>query len=205
MDLELKKHWETVYQNKSPEQVSWTQKVPKTSLDFIAQLDLHPSAKIIDVGGGDSHLVDFLIDEGFEDISVLDISSKAIDRAKNRLGDKGLNIHWIVTNILDFAPKRKFDVWHDRAAFHFLTSKKDIETYIKTVREFADHLVLGTFSKNGPLKCSGLPISQYDSEDLQALLESDFELISSRYEDHTTPFDTQQNFLFCSFKKRNIQ
>ena len=204
MDSTLKKHWENVYQNKTPEQVSWTQKFPKTSLDLIAQFDVDSSGKIIDVGGGDSHLVDFLIDEGYENISVLDISSKAIERAKDRLGDKGQNIHWITSNILDFMPETKYDVWHDRAAFHFLTSKKDIESYVKIVSQFANHIVLGTFSKNGPLKCSGLPISQYNAEDLQALLKSDFELVSSHYEDHTTPFDTQQNFLFCSFRRKTI-
>lgn len=204
MDSTLKKHWENVYQNKTPEQVSWTQKFPKTSLDLIAQFDVDLSGKIIDVGGGDSHLVDFLIDEGYENISVLDISSKAIERAKDRLGDKGQNIHWITSNILDFMPETRYDVWHDRAAFHFLTSKKDIESYVKIVSQFANHIVLGTFSKNGPLKCSGLPISQYNAEDLQALLKSDFELVSSHYEDHTTPFDTQQNFLFCSFRRKTI-
>ena len=204
MDSTLKKHWENVYQNKTPEQVSWTQKFPKTSLDLIAQFDIDLSSKIIDVGGGDSHLVDFLIDEGYENISVLDISSKAIERAKDRLGDKGQNIHWITSNILDFMPETKYDIWHDRAAFHFLTSEKDINTYINLVGEFANHVVLGTFSKNGPLKCSGLPISQYNAEDLQALLKSDFELVSSHYEDHTTPFDTQQNFLFCSFRRKTI-
>jgi len=204
MDSTLKKHWENVYQNKTPEQVSWTQKFPKTSLDLIAQFDIDLSSKIIDVGGGDSHLVDFLIDEGYENISVLDISSKAIERAKDRLGDKGQNIHWITSNILDFMPETKYDIWHDRAAFHFLTSEKDINTYINLVGEFANHVVLGTFSKNGPLKCSGLPISQYNAEDLQALLKSDFQLVSSHYEDHTTPFDTQQNFLFCSFRGKTI-
>ena len=204
MDSTLKKHWENVYQNKTPEQVSWTQKFPKTSLDLIAQFDVDSSGKIIDIGGGDSHLVDFLIDEGYENISVLDISSKAIERAKDRLGDKGQNIHWITSNILDFMPETKYDIWHDRAAFHFLTSKKDIESYVKIVSQFANHIVLGTFSKNGPLKCSGLPISQYNAEDLQALLKSDFELVSSHYEDHTTPFDTQQNFLFCSFRRKTI-
>ncbi len=204
MDSTLKKHWENVYQNKTPEQVSWTQKFPKTSLDLIAQFDVDLSSKIIDVGGGDSHLVDFLIDEGYENISVLDISSKAIERSKGRLADKEQNIHWIISNILDFMPETKYDVWHDRAAFHFLTSKKDIESYVKIVSQFANHIVLGTFSKNGPLKCSGLPISQYNAEDLQALLKSDFELVSSHYEDHTTPFDTQQNFLFCSFRRKTI-
>ena len=204
MDSTLKKHWENVYQNKTQEQVSWTQKFPKTSLDLIAQFDVDLSGKIIDVGGGDGHLVDFLIDEGYENISVLDISSKAIERAKDRLADKGQNIHWITSNILDFMPETRYDVWHDRAAFHFLTSEKDINTYINLVGEFANHIVLGTFSKNGPLKCSGLPISQYNAEDLQALLKSDFELVSSHYEDHTTPFDTQQNFLFCSFRRKTI-
>ena len=204
MDATLKKHWENVYQNKTPEQVSWTQKFPKTSLDLIAQFDVDLSGKIIDVGGGDGHLVDFLIDEGYENISVLDISSKAIERAKDRLADKGQNIHWITSNILDFMPETRYDVWHDRAAFHFLTSEKDINTYINLVGEFANHIVLGTFSKNGPLKCSGLPISQYNAEDLQALLKSDFELVSSHYEDHTTPVDTQQNFLCCSFRRKTI-
>ena len=130
--IKQKIHWETVYKTKSPEQVSWTQEIPKTSLDFIKSFNLSKSAKIIDIGGGDSRLVDFLLEEGFEDITVLDISAKALDRAKDRLGDKAKKIHWVVSDIIQYEPTSTYDVWHDRAAFHFLNQKDDVTKYVET-------------------------------------------------------------------------
>ena len=196
-----KTHWETVYETKSPDQVSWTQDMPKTSLDFIASFNLPKHAKIIDVGGGDSKLVDFLLREGYENITVLDISANALERARLRLGSSAEQVTWIVSDILEFEPNTTYDVWHDRAAFHFLTTPEQISAYMATAQKCVDsYMVLGTFSMNGPLKCSGLNIRQYSEETLAGTLEG-FEKLQCITEDHTTPFDTVQNFLFCSFKR----
>ncbi len=203
MNLDRKKHWETVYETKSPDQVSWTQEIPKTSLAFIKSFGLARSAKIIDIGGGDSTLVDHLLNQGFENITVLDISEKSLEKAKMRLGEKGKNITWIVSDILDFEPTETYDIWHDRAAFHFLTTEEEVEKYKSIVEKAVQsYLVIGTFSENGPLKCSGLEISQYSEEKLSSTFEDHFEKIETVLEDHQTPFGTMQNFLFCSFKKK---
>ena len=203
MNLDRKHHWETVYETKNPNEVSWTQEIPKTSLAFINSFELDKSAKIIDIGGGDSKLVDYLLDQGFEDITVLDISEKSLEKAKLRLGEKAKNVTWIVSDITEFEPKETYDIWHDRAAFHFLTTEEEIENYKSIVEKAVrGYLVIGTFSENGPLKCSGLAISQYSEEKLSAIFDNNFEKIDSVLEDHETPFGTKQNFLFCSFKKR---
>ena len=131
MENSKKKHWETVYETKNPDQVSWTQETPRTSLNFIHSFNLSKSAKIIDIGGGDSKLVDFLLEEGFENITVLDISQKAIQKAQLRLGSKANKVNWIVSDITQFTPTTQYDIWHDRAAFHFLTSEVDINKYDK--------------------------------------------------------------------------
>ncbi|MCF8272767.1 MAG: class I SAM-dependent methyltransferase [Flavobacteriaceae bacterium] len=203
MTLNRKKHWETVYETKNPDQVSWTQEIPKTSLDFIHSFKLKKTAKIIDVGGGDSKLVDYLLDEGFENVSVLDISSKSLEKAKKRLGDKANKVNWIVSDITEFKPNITFDVWHDRATFHFLTTSKQIETYLKIARQsVTGFMTIGTFSENGPKKCSGLEIKQYNEEELTTELKNGFNKIRCVTEDHITPFNTTQNFLFCSFKRQ---
>ena len=200
--MDNKGHWETVYETKTSDQVSWTQEVPKTSLEFIGSLNLEKSARIIDIGGRDSKLVDFLLEDGFENITVLDISEKALERAKERLGSKADLVNWVVSDITAFEPNTTFDVWHDRAAFHFLTTTEQIEKYMTTARNsVTGYLTIGTFSENGPKKCSGLDIKQYSEETLTAELQNGFEKIRCITEDHTTPFDTTQNFLFCSFRK----
>lgn len=198
-----KNHWETVYETKNPDQVSWTQEIPKTSLDFIHSFGLSKTAKIIDIGGGDSKLVDYLLDEGFENITVLDISAKALEKSQLRLGDKATKVNWVVSDITEFEPKTTFDVWHDRATFHFLTTAEQVEKYMTTARNSVNgYLTIGTFSENGPTKCSGLEIKQYSEKNLTAELENGFDKIRCVTEDHTTPFDTTQNFLFCSFKRK---
>lgn len=201
--MDKKTHWEKVYTTKAPEEVSWTQEIPRTSLDFIAALAPDKNAKIIDIGGGDSRLADFLLDEGYIDISVLDISEKALDKAKKRLGEKAEKIKWIVSDITEFEPDESYDIWHDRATFHFLTRRKHIEKYTRTARQaIKGALVLGTFSENGPKKCSGLDIRQYSEKEMEHLLTAEgFEKIKCITEDHTTPFGTTQNFLFCSYRK----
>ena len=204
MKNEMKNHWEKVYQTKQPEEISWTQSIPQTSLDFIHSFKLPKSAKIIDVGGGDSRLVDFLLDEGFENITVLDISDKALSRAKKRLGEKAKKVNWVVSDVTDYEPETVFDVWHDRATFHFLTKTEEITAYLELARKaVAGFLTIGTFSDAGPKKCSGLHIKQYSESELQAQLDGGFEKIKCITEDHQTPFGTMQNFLFCSFKRGN--
>jgi hypothetical protein len=202
MDISAKKHWETVYETKNPDQLSWTQEVPKTSLDFIHSFGLAKTAKLIDIGGGDSNLVDFLLDEGFEDITILDISAKALDKAKQRLGDRAEKVKWIVSDVTEFEPATSFDFWHDRATFHFLTSKEQITKYMDTARKAVKgYLTIGTFSDKGPKKCSGLDIKQYNEETLTTELKNGFNKIRCTTENHITPFNTTQNFLFCSFKR----
>jgi SAM-dependent methyltransferase len=202
MKNEMKNHWERVYQTKQPEEVSWTQSIPQTSLDFIHSFNLTKSAKIIDVGVGDSRLVDFLLDEGFENLTVLDISAKALERAKKRLGKKAKKVNWLVSDITDYNPETVFDVWHDRATFHFLTTTEEIAAYLSIAEKAVDgFMTIGTFSEAGPKKCSGLNIKQYSESELQAQLDGGFEKIKCITEDHQTPFGTTQNFLFCSFKR----
>ncbi len=197
-----KEHWEKVYETKQPNEVSWTQEVPHTSIELIKNSKLDKEASIIDIGGGDSHLVDFLLEEGYTNISVLDISSKAIERAKKRLGDKSKLVNWIVSDILDFIPSQQYDCWHDRAAFHFLTQPKDIEYYKDLVAVYAKKsLIVGTFSDHGPKKCSGLDVSQYNPESLYNVFGQCFSLEESKIEDHETPFNTLQNFVFCRMQK----
>lgn len=159
-------------------------------------------ASIIDIGGGDSNLVDFLLEEGYENITVLDISAKALEKAQERLGRAAGKVKWIVTDVTAFEPAETYDIWHDRAAFHFLTTPEQVSKYIdiaeKNVNKF---MIIGTFSKNGPTKCSGLDIQQYDEQSLSEKFERNFQKVQCTTEDHTTPFDTVQNFVFCSFKK----
>lgn len=203
MDNNIQEHWQKVYETKNSDEVSWTEEVPKTSLDFIHSFGLAKTAKIIDIGGGDSKLVDYLLDEGFENITVLDISAKALDKAKKRLGDKAIKIKWVISDITSFEPASTFDVWHDRATFHFLTKKEQIEKYMTTARKaVSGFLTIGTFSDKGPEKCSGLAIKQYSEEKLTAELKNGFDKLRCITENHTTPFDTKQHFLFCSFKRQ---
>lgn len=198
-----KEHWENVFGTKSPDQVSWTQEVPQTSLDFIHSFGGDKSLSIIDIGGGDSHLVDCLLDEGYTNITVLDISSKALERAKSRLGDRAKTVQWIVSDITEFNPDITYDIWHDRAVFHFLTEASEIQYYVDLVgRTVNKNMVIGTFSEDGPLKCSGLTISQYSQAALKERFNRKFDAMNCLNVDHTTPFDTTQNFTFCSFVKR---
>ena len=201
--MNRKNHWETVYQTKSPEQVSWTQEVPQTSLAFISSFGVAKTARIIDVGGGDSKLVDHLLEQGFENITVLDISEKALEKAKSRLGDKAKKVDWIVSDITEFVPNTTFDIWHDRATFHFLITTEQVSKYMEIARKSVNgFMTIGTFSETGPTKCSGLDIKQYTEQTLTDELKNGFDKIRCITEDHTTPFNTTQNFLFCSFKRQ---
>ena len=175
--------------------------MPVTSLEFIHSFHLPKNAAIIDIGGGDSRLVDYLLAEGFTNITVLDISAAAIARAQKRLGEKAALVKWIVSDILDFTPPERYDVWHDRATFHFLTAPEQIASYLAKARQSVNlFLTIGTFSDKGPDKCSGLPIKKYSEDELDHELSEGFSKIRCLTEDHVTPFNTKQNFLFCSFR-----
>lgn len=200
---ERKNHWETIYKTKSNQEVSWYQNVPVTSIEFIKEFKVPLDAKIIDIGGGDSFLVDYLLEEGYKNISVLDISEAAINKAKIRLGDKADMVNWIVADIISFVSSEKYDFWHDRAAFHFLTNEDEINHYLTIAKSHIakDGLfVLGTFSETGPTKCSGIEIKQYSIESMSTKIGKYFKKIKCIAVDHLTPFNTIQNFVFCSFK-----
>lgn len=204
--FDRKAHWEKIYQTKALNEVSWYQSNPDTSLSFFKDLEISKQSKIIDIGGGDSFLVDHLLALGYSDISVLDISESAIERAKKRLGkDNAEKISWIVSDVANFEPDHQYDVWHDRAAFHFLKQQEEIEIYTKLVSDTIvknGYLIIGTFSDNGPQKCSGIDIQQYSQDSLFAQFSQNFNKLSSFNADHSTPFNTVQNFTFCSFKRQ---
>jgi hypothetical protein len=204
MQAPLKQHWENIYRTKQPNEVSWTEEVPTVSLGFIHQFNLPKDAKIIDIGGGDSKLVDHLLAEGYSNVSVLDISAAAIDRAKKRLGEKATSVKWFETDILEFKPNDKYDLWHDRAAFHFQTEPDKIEGYLNIVKDaVTGKIIVGTFSVDGPKKCSGLEIKQYDEVGMKDKFEhASFKNIECKREDHITPSGAVQNFVFCSFEKK---
>ncbi|OYU55407.1 MAG: SAM-dependent methyltransferase [Chitinophagaceae bacterium BSSC1] len=205
--LTTKDHWEKIFETKSENEVSWFQPYPKTSVEFLELFHLPLDANIIDIGGGDSHLVDVFLEKGYKNIYVLDISEKALERAKKRLGANGELVHWIISDIIDFHPPVKFDFWHDRAAFHFLTTEEKIDTYVQIAESSINpngYLILGTFSENGPEKCSGLEIKQYSETSMSVRFENQFDRIKCITEEHVTPFNTIQNFVFCSFKKKII-
>jgi 2-polyprenyl-3-methyl-5-hydroxy-6-metoxy-1,4-benzoquinol methylase len=201
----VQQHWDNVYNTKAENEVSWFQHYPKTSMEFVELIDLPLHAHIIDIGGGDSHFADTLLDKGYQNICVLDISAKAIERAKQRLGARASAIQWIISDITAFEPTMQFDLWHDRAAFHFLNSGDKISKYISIAENAIKqegYLVIGTFSESGPKRCSGLEIKQYSETSMSARFETAFNRIKCIHEDHITPFNTVQNFLFCSFQKR---
>lgn len=200
-----KSHWENVFLTKGEKEVSWYQQKPETSLQFFTENNIPKDAKIIEVGGGDSYLIDNLLDLGYTDVTILDISENAIERLKKRLGEKASKVKFIISDVVEFLPNEKYDVWHDRASFHFLTSNEEIQKYKSLVSNSLNEkglLFLGTFSENGPLKCSGLEITQYSENKIQSVFGNDFSVENCFTVDHQTPFDTKQNFIFCSLKKK---
>lgn len=203
--MERKAHWENIYRTKKLTEVSWYEPFPEISLEFIEELDLEKSAGIIDVGSGDSFLVDFLLAGAYTNLSVLDISEEAIERVQNRLGEKAGAVDWIITDITGFKPRKKYTLWHDRAAFHFLTEAGQIEKYLNIMKDAVapgGYIVLATFSENGPTKCSGINIRQYSTEELKKLLAPQFENLKCRNVSHRTPSGAIQDFSFCSFQRK---
>ena len=205
MEINKKQHWENVFATKKETEVSWYQEKPDTSLQFFERNNIPKTAKILEIGGGDSYLIDNLLEQRFESITLLDISGNAIERIKKRLGEKAEKVRFVVSDILDFSSIEKFDVIHDRASFHFLTKEEDIQKYatlLSDILETNGLYFVGTFSESGPLKCSGLEITQYSKEKFLKIFGNDFSLLNSFEEAHKTPFETTQNFIFCEFQKK---
>ena len=200
--MDNKKHWENIYQKKEIDGVSWYQKVPIESLQLIKKYSVSNSDKIIDIGCGKSFLADNLLELNYTDISLVDISSNALKEVKDRLQNKSLN--FIETDILNFNSNDKYDIWHDRAVFHFITNPEGIEKYISLCNKYINNqgiLIIGTFAEDGPLKCSGLEIKRYSVDQISGLFEENFELVESFKMLHKTPFDTEQSFSFCVLRK----
>lgn len=204
MEATLENHWETVYQTKDITKVGWHQTKPQISLVFIGKAHLLKTASILDVGGGDSKLVDYLLADGFQDITVLDISETALGKIKHRLKERQVQAKFVVSNILDFHPIEKFSLWHDRAVFHFLTGEEEQKGYLRLIQESIaseGYLIIATFSKSGPSICSGLPVQQYDIQDLEEFFKPRFQLLEGINYDHITPAGSPQNYSVCLFQR----
>ena len=199
--MDSKAHWERVYRTKAPDAVSWYRQHLETSLALIERAVPARSASIIDVGGGESTLVDDMLGRGYNNITVLDISQAAIDVTKHRLGLAAEQVHWLVADItnVELEPLT-YDLWHDRAVFHFLTTVEQRTAYVRQVARSVKpggHIIVSTFGPEGPLKCSGLEVARYDAESLHREFGAGFHLVESSTELHETPFETTQQFLYC--------
>lgn len=195
--------WEDVYQSKAEAETSWFEDRPQVSLDLIAATGATGDAAIVDVGAGASRLVDCLLDQGFLRITVLDLSATALAKARARL-PADVPVEWVAANVLDWEPSGLFDVWHDRAAFHFLTDAAEQEAYLQVMDRAlvpGGHVIIGTFAPDGPEKCSGLPVARYDAALLAERLGQDYLLIQSLLHVHHTPWGSEQRFHFGLFKK----
>src|SRR5258707_4446549 len=203
-DVGRKAHWENVYSTKGEREVSWYQESPAPSLELIALARLSADASIIDIGGGASRLVDALVDRNVRQITVLDLSAAALDAAKQRLGDKAANVRWEISDVTKWEPSQTYDMWHDRAALHFLTDQADQSAYVDRLKKAVKRggcVIIGTFALDGPERCSGLPIVRYDAASLSGTLGSDFKLIDARRHDHATPWGAVQRFQFSTFRR----
>lgn len=205
MSDQSRAHWDNVYVTKDDSEVSWFQQTPAMSLALIDLAQVGPNAAVIDIGGGASHLVDHLLLRGYRDITVLDISDAALLLARARLAQPlAEQVNWIVADATRWQPLRQYDLWHDRAAFHFLVEAADRAAYVARMKQaiaVGGRVILGTFAMDGPEMCSGLPVRRYDAEHLAAKLGDQFALIASRREDHATPHQKVQPFQFCLFRR----
>lgn len=203
-DLDIHGHWEHVYQSKAADQVSWFQPTARVSLELIKQAAPAHAAAIIDVGGGASTLVDGLLAAGYRALTVLDVSETALAITRRRIGEAAAHVTWLRANVLDASlPSAAFDLWHDRAVFHFLTAAGDRQRYVSQVRHAVrpgDHVLMATFAEDGPTRCSGLDVARYSADELHAQFGAGFELITSRRDMHRTPSGAEQAFTYCVFR-----
>jgi SAM-dependent methyltransferase len=200
--MDKKQHWEQVYQTKAPDDVSWFQNQPTVSLQLIEATGVSKDNGIIDVGGGSSVLVDFLLNAGFVCPAVLEISAAALAYSKVRLGKRAADVEWYEADVTEFNPPRRFHVWHDRAVFHFLTDAKDRRKYVQSLMRALvpeGHVIIAAFALDGPTQCSGLNVARYDASSLCTELGREFQLVGQVDETHTTPWNTQQHFSYFSF------
>jgi SAM-dependent methyltransferase len=197
-------YWEKVYTNKGEKEISWFQENPAPSLELLSQVSTIPTSAIIDIGGGASRLVDRLIKNGFQDITVLDLSGAALDAAKARLGYRAAQVHWFVADATVWEPVKAYDIWHDRAAFHFLTDEHDRTAYVaRLVRglKVGGHAIIATFALDGPERCSGLPVMRYDAASLGRTLGPTLQLVHTQRHEHAPPWGSQQIFQFSVFRR----
>lgn len=199
--MSMKSHWERVYQTKKPDEVSWYRAHLDTSLELIEQAAVDHDAYIIDVGGGESTLVDDLLRRDYRNVAVLDLSTTALDVARARLGEEAIDVAWLCGDVTSFAfPPHRYDIWHDRAVFHFLTDPKDRQAYVQQVTHAVKpggHVILATFGPEGPTQCSGLNIVRYAPESLHKEFGDTFQLLEHRTELHQTPTGAMQQFIYC--------
>jgi SAM-dependent methyltransferase len=204
LKVESKEHWQSVYQSKGSSEVSWYQEFPNTSFNLIKETNLKQDQAIIDVGAGASTLIDALVDEGFKDLTVVDISERSLQYAQERLGGFSKKINWITADVTEYKFQRKYDFWHDRAVFHFLTDLNARGKYKQALDQALavnSYLIIATFALDGPTKCSGLEVESYDAMKLQIELGDKFSLIKSIDENHLTPWEAEQKFTYCLFEK----
>lgn len=205
MNDDPKSHWEGVYAEKSDGDVSWHQDVPSVSLEFADAAGVDASSVIIDVGGGTSQFADCLLDRGFKDVTVLDVSEPALAAARARLGTREADVRWIVADVTAWSPDRHYDLWHDRAVFHFMTVPGDRAAYVDRLSNALrpnGRAIISTFALDGPERCSGLPVMRYSPKTLAETLGPRFELIANRRHLHVTPWGTQQSFQFSLFCRK---
>jgi SAM-dependent methyltransferase len=201
-------HWEGVYSKKGENEVSWFQENPAPSLELIAQVGARPASAVVDIGGGASRLVDNLVERGFQDVTVLDLAGAALEaakaRLKARLGSRVAQVHWIVADVTVWEPSKAYDIWHDRAAFHFLTEERDRAAYVARLErslKVGGYAIIATFALDGPERCSGLPVMRYDPASLGQTLGRAFQLVDTRRHAHVTPWGSDQSFQFSVFRR----
>ncbi len=197
-------HWQSVYQNKEESEVSWFQERPASSIRLIERTGFDHAARIIDIGGGASRLVDYLLDLGYVDVTVLDVAEAALAKARTRLGSRAENAQWLVTDVTRWRPISVFGIWHDRAVFHFLVEAKDRKAYgaaMAAAVSTGGQAIVGTFALDGPERCSGLPVRRYDTKGLEAEFAPWFHTVETFAEDHVTPAGKTQKFLFCRMQR----
>ncbi|MES2752883.1 MAG: class I SAM-dependent methyltransferase [Pseudomonadota bacterium] len=198
-------HWQNVYTTKGENEVSWFQENPAPSLELLTFVKATPKSVVIDIGGGASRLVDVLVSQGYDDVTVLDLSEAALATARMRLASKGEHVKWVAADVTAWEPAQLSDVWHDRAAFHFLTEPDEQRHYADRIQRGlrpGGHLIIGTFALDGPEKCSGLPVARHDAKSLAVVFGDAFVLLDTRRHEHATPWDASQRFQFSTFQFR---
>jgi len=198
-------HWQNVYQTRGEREVSWSQPSPEPSLGLIEKFARATSAAIVDIGGGASRLVDALRERGYSHLTVLDLSAASLQSAKDRLGGDAASVHWVAADVRTWQPPQAFDIWHDRAAFHFLTEPEAQRAYVERLKlalRHGGHAIIATFALDGPEKCSGLPVARHSAKTIGALLGAEFTQVDTLRHEHTTPWGSVQKFQFSTFVRK---